>query len=142
MAISVQNGQKFASQYEIPLFVSGLCVFFLLVLEKQVTSESLMFLKSWVDQDMGDAILYLINVLPEGKKDPNNRKDKGPPMTIPNVPNNIVPIAFGPRAASAFIFDDNNKRINAGGSKCLVAQEYNNELPGIIPILVLIIGKK
>ena len=41
-----------------------------LVLEKQVTLESLMFLKSWVDQDMGDAILYLINVLPEGKKDP------------------------------------------------------------------------
>ena len=78
----------------------------------------------------------------EGKKDPNTRRDKGPPMIIPNVPNNMVPIAFGPKAASAFIFDDNNKRINAGGSKCFVVHEYKIELSGMIPILVLIIGKK
>ena len=39
-------------------------------------------------------------------------------------------------------FTDNNKRINAGGSKCLVVHEYKIELSGMIPILVLIIGKK
>ena len=57
-----------------------------------------------------------------GSKLPNINNDKEPPIIIPKVPNNIVPMALGPKAVIALIFDDNSNRISAGGSKCLVVQ--------------------
>jgi len=54
----------------------------------------------------------------------------------------MTPIAFGPREVIALIFDDRSNKIRAGGNRCLVVQLYSIESFGIIPMLVLSIGKR
>jgi hypothetical protein len=40
------------------------------------------------------------------------------------------------------MFEDKSSRIRAGGSKCFDVQPYRTESSGVMPIVVLNIGKK
>jgi hypothetical protein len=51
-------------------------------------------------------------------------------------------MALGPSATIADMFEDNSNNIRAGGRRCFDVQPYRTESSGVIPIVVLNIGKK
>jgi hypothetical protein len=63
-------------------------------------------------------------------------------MITPRVPKSMVPIALGPREAIAFILHDKSNKIRAGGRRYFDVQPYRAESSGVIPMVVLNIGKK